>query len=165
MRQRKADPARADDAAAARESALRLLTRREHGATELALKMRQRGFQSEVIASTIADLQSCDWQSDARYAAMMVRQRAASGYGPLYIERELVSKGIDSAAVDRALADLEADAVHDWSAIAVRQLQRRSVSDANAQRKAVSALYRRGFLREQIDEAVATLIVDADAPD
>lgn len=77
------------------DSALRLLTRREHGAMELCDKLRQKGFNQQEITEAVKECQRLGYQSDSRFVASYSRSRISQGYGPLKITQELRSKGID----------------------------------------------------------------------
>lgn len=88
---------------------LRLLARREHSQRELFDKLALRGFSRQEVALVIDDLAEQHWQDDQRYADSYVRQRIASGYGPLRIRYELQQRGI--ADVD---PDAKADEQGGW---------------------------------------------------
>jgi regulatory protein len=88
---------------------LRLLARREHSQRELFDKLALRGFSRQEVALVIDDLAEQHWQDDQRYADSYVRQRIASGYGPLRIRYELQQRGI--AGVD---LDAKADEQGGW---------------------------------------------------
>lgn len=136
------------DPAAARESALRLLARREHSATELATKLAQRGWPPEIIDPLIAQLADAGLQSDFRFAESFARQRAERCYGPRRIRAELSTRGIDAGLARQALEALEID-FHERA----RQFYRRRYGDQAPKdyRERVQrsqALYRRGFETE-----------------
>lgn len=89
--------------AGARDRALRALSRREHSAAELKHKLTRRGHDEAVADSIVENLSAAGWQSDARYAEMLVRNRAEQGYGPLRIEAELEHAGVPQAEITQAL--------------------------------------------------------------
>lgn len=95
--------------AGARETALRALSRREHSAAELKYKLGRRGHDESTIADIVGTLAASGWQSDERYAEMLVRSRAAQGYGPLRIEHELSQAGVADGLIRSALAQAEVD--------------------------------------------------------
>ncbi|PSF14395.1 recombinase RecX [Marinobacter fuscus] len=78
----------------ARSTALRLLARREHSRSELALKLRQRDIPSATIDSVLDDYEQEGWLSDERFADVFARQKMDQGYGPLKIEADLQQKGV-----------------------------------------------------------------------
>ncbi|MFT4046764.1 MAG: regulatory protein RecX [Solimonas sp.] len=109
------------DADAARGRALKLLSRREHSAAELSLKLQRRGAETDVAQQAVAAMQDAGWQSDARYAEMLVRNRIAQGYGPLRIRADLAAARIPETATKAALAAAEAD----WPALCAALRRRR----------------------------------------
>ncbi len=84
-------------------SAIRLLTRREHGAYELAQKLAQKGYSLAAINEAIAECQRLDLQSDSRFAASLCRARIRQGYGPLRIRQELQNLRIEREIVEGLL--------------------------------------------------------------
>jgi len=79
---------------------LRLLSRREHSQKELLDKLALRGFQCDEVAPVIEALAAQNWQNDERYSECYVRQRIASGYGPIRICYELQQRGINKINLD-----------------------------------------------------------------
>jgi regulatory protein len=95
--------------------ALKLLARREHGARELTRKLKARGVADGDATAAVAHAATEGWQSDARYAGMLVRTRVAGGYGPVRIEAELEVAGVPADQVRAALDE----AAVDWRALAI----------------------------------------------
>ncbi|MDD2740275.1 MAG: regulatory protein RecX [Methylomonas lenta] len=79
---------------------LRLLARREHSQKELLDKLALRGFQRDEVEPVIQEMAEQNWQNDERYTECYVRQRIASGYGPIRIRYELQQRGITDADLD-----------------------------------------------------------------
>ncbi len=79
---------------------LRLLARREHSRRELLDKLALRGFNRDEAEPVISEMAEQNWQNDQRYADSYVRQRIASGYGPLRIGYELQQRGIVDVDLD-----------------------------------------------------------------
>jgi len=126
------------------DKALTLLVRREHSARELKTKLARKGLDADASAAALAQLQSKDYQSDARFGEMLVRSRIAQGYGPRWIVAELKTHGIAEAKA-RTLIDA---AEPDWPALVRDLVQRRyGAKPANLAERAKRAnfLLRRGF--------------------
>jgi regulatory protein len=85
------------------DSALRLLTQREHSAYELSIKLKQKGFAAEDIRNAISSCQQSKVQSDQRFVEQYVRMRVGRGYGPVKISQELAAKGIDSTLIAKSI--------------------------------------------------------------
>jgi regulatory protein len=134
-------------------SAVRLLARREHSARELKRKLEQRGIAEDEAASTVEKLNQAGWQSDERYAEMLVRSRISQGYGPVRIEAELEQAGVDGERIAAALGNAAAD----WTALAA-EAQRRHFSALPKTSAERARQYRylagRGFDSSQISMAL-----------
>lgn len=147
------------DPATAQNSALRSLGRREHSAAQLKAKLEFRGYDDETVEQTVEKLTEKGWQSDARYAELLVRSRVAQGYGPVRIEAELSVAGIPDAEIAAALDAAECN----WTELAQSVQQRKfgSLPENMAERhKQYRYLAGRGFAPEQI---FAVLRGDLDA--
>lgn len=127
------------------QRALGLLVRREHSRKELGRKLKARGVDADAVDAAVARLAEEGWQDDTRFAEALVRNRTGSGYGPLHIRAELGTHGLDSEAIEAALATFEGD----WAALARDLVCRRfgpdGPLDLAQRRKAADMLARRGF--------------------
>ena len=136
------------------EKAIALLARREHSARELKSKLEQRGLDDAQTEAALAQLQSKDFQSDARFGEMLVRSRLEGGYGARWIIAELRQHGI----TDTAARDLIDTAEPDWPELVRRQLRRRYGTGKPAgiaeRNKRATFLLRRGY-----DTATVKLVV------
>ena len=108
MRRRRPDRAAAqalpaDDAAATRLAALRLLNRRDYCAAELAARLIERGASEATAAEAVASLARERLVDDARYAEHFVAWHAGRGQGPLRIAQELGERGVDAALIAQAV--------------------------------------------------------------
>lgn len=101
--------------------AIALLARREHGARELARKLRDKAFDAEAVAACIARLQQERLQSDARYAESYVRMRSGKGCGPLRIRAELAERGVGDEFIEPPLDELAGQ----WPELAERARRKR----------------------------------------
>ena len=85
---------------------LRLLARREHSQRELLDKLALRGFTRQEVMPVIDQLVEQHWQDDQRFADSYIRQRLASGYGPLRISYELQQRGVPPIDLDEKVEEL-----------------------------------------------------------
>ena len=141
----------------AQQRALGLLSRREHSTRELKSKLARKGVGAQEADAVLDDLKRADYQSDDRFAAVLIRRRAALGYGPRHIEAELRSHGIQPAT---CTADFDAQ---DWTAIATALARKRygaRLSDRTIRMKAVQFLSRRGFSGREIKLATGGEVED-----
>lgn len=137
------------------QRALALLVRREHSRKELARKLGERGIGQEAAAAAVDRLTREGWQSDARFAEMLVRTRVAHGQGPVRIRAELATHGLDSETIESAMGTFDGD----WRQVALDLARRRfglelTSADMARQRKMADFLYRRGFDADAIRVAL-----------
>lgn len=132
------------------QRALALLTRREHSRQELARKLAARGVEPAQAEAAVAKLAEDGWQSNERFAELLIRSRAARGYGPSHIRAELGTHGLDREAVEIALETFDGD----WTETACDLVRRRfgpgSPGDMPWQRKVADLLLRRGFTHDVV---------------
>ncbi len=117
------------DYAGAKNAALRLLGRREHGRRELAGALQAKGFAAALCAEVVQELQACGLQSDERFAAALVRRRIERGYGPVYIRAELANRQVEETLADAQLNQPD----QFWLEIAARALAKKFPRRAQGQ--------------------------------
>jgi regulatory protein len=133
------------DQGSAYAKALGLLARREHSRRELGRKLRQGGYAGEEAEQALDRLGQQRYQDDDRFAEVLVRSRAAQGYGPLRLRAELKSHGLPEARIRQALDEAGVD----WAEAAAAQLRRRygpaAAADPAEKQRRAQFLLRRGF--------------------
>jgi regulatory protein len=75
-------------------TALRILTPRDHSKYELVQKLKQRGFGSEDIEDAISACVRFDYINDIRTTELFIRQLKRKGFGKKRIQLELTKKGL-----------------------------------------------------------------------
>ncbi|MDH5353148.1 MAG: recombination regulator RecX [Gammaproteobacteria bacterium] len=90
-----------------RNTAMNLLARREHSASELLQKLKQRDHAEEDILKAIEELQADNLQSDARFTESFINQRVNAGYGPIKIRHDLRNRGVNQDLVDAYLGPFQ----------------------------------------------------------
>lgn len=122
-----------------------MLARREHSRRELRARLQRGGYDEEEAEAALDRLGDQHYQDDGRFAEMLLRSRAALGYGPLRVRAELASHGLAAAAIDALLHTAEVD----WEAGARAALRRRhgggAGSDWAERGRRAQFLLRRGF--------------------
>lgn len=136
------------------QRALGLLTRREHSRVELTRKLTSRGVEPDDANAVVDKLADAGWQDDVRFAELLVRSRANTGYGPVRIRAELSTHALSAEIIATALDGFDCD----WFCNARDLLRRRHPAALNgdraAQRKAADFLLRRGFGMAQVMTAL-----------
>lgn len=138
------------DRAEAYGVALRLLVRREHSRFELARKLRSRGFEGEVVEQALDALADEGAQSDARFASEYAQSRAARGYGPDRIERELRERGIAGQAARDSVWGLDEDWDAAMEAARSKRFGPQRPVDFKTRSKQMRFLLNRGFPADMI---------------
>lgn len=139
------------DEQAIRDSAFRLLARREHSRAELARKLEQKQWPAEYVEVVVADMEQKGWQSDERFIASFVRDKVSQKQGRLKILAQATQqKGVSADRVEQALDALEVD----WFALCA-ELRQNKFGDRRSQNekewaRQVRFLQQRGFSSEQI---------------
>jgi len=89
--------------------AVRALGRREHCAAELRVKLQQRDYPDEVIASVLERLKADGYLSEARFAEAFLRMRLRSGEAPWLAAQKARARGLEEDALQEALQDVQDD--------------------------------------------------------
>lgn len=88
--------------------ALDMLSRRWRTAKQIEDKLRERGYDPDVIGQVLDKLRQWDYVDDGRYAESFVRERIAKGDGaPRSIRRRMRHSGIDPETAQEALEALD----------------------------------------------------------
>lgn len=145
-----------DDSTKLRASAVRQLARRETSRRDLTRRLVSRGFERDNVDEVVSDLARRGWQSDDRYAEMLVRHRVQQGYGPRRVLAELGQQGIADAKTWLARAGV------DWVEQARRAREKKYGSAPpptwQERLRQQRFLVQRGFELEQIKAAIGSIV-------
>ncbi|MDD3095235.1 MAG: RecX family transcriptional regulator [Candidatus Neomarinimicrobiota bacterium] len=140
-----------------REKALELLSMREHSRRELSIKLRQKGYQAEIISKVLDNLESRNYISDTRfsglYAEELIRSRRL---GPLKVREKLFSRGISGDRIREILSGYgqEEQAENCRYHFEKKRLQIREENPEKAAEKMIRYLQGKGFDWEIISRIV-----------
>ncbi len=167
----------------ARERALRLLGVRDRSQREVEMRLRQAGFDADVIGQTVVWLAGLDYLNDRRFAATYAAEKERTGWGAHRIRAELASKGVERSVIDEVLErqDEAGSPGATEGADALEQTVRRRFSSQfaadpqGAERRLAGFLARRGYdwdtigrmarmLRAESAEAAKTVPAEPDSP-
>jgi regulatory protein len=134
-------------------TAINLLSRREHSTQELRRKLSGKGCDSGQIDNLLVCLARDKLLSDERFVESFIQSRIDKGVGPLLIQAQLHERGID-AAMCAGFLDMRA---RQWSELA-QIVQRKRFGESLPQNyteraKQMRFLQQRGFTMEQINAA------------
>jgi len=165
MRFRRATPAgpnpRAADPEACREAALRLLERTRRTRSDLARRLRTRGFDAAVVNATLERLAAVGLVDDVEYASAFLRGHGRRPAGKRRVEQELRARGVSAADIAAAFAAAGAagEATPDLEgarrAVAGAARRYRDLEPRVRRQRLYALLARRGFDRDAIEAALA----------
>ena len=139
---------------------LALLARRELSAAQVAERLRQRGFEPDVIDAAIDRLREERALDDRRTATMHARRAAGIfNRGPQRAEQEIVGLGIDRTVAGAVVVEVYAE--QDTRAVLERSLARRLPEGVPiTDRRHLDKLYRY-LVRQGFDPQMATAALRA----
>ena len=140
------------------QTALDLLSRRDHFRRELEDKLRRRGLPEDEIHAAIKRCEALGLIDDERVGTRFVEVRAASrGWGPRRLAGELQQRGMSHHDAER-LASLPSGLAEEALRTALRKLEVRAPEawwrDGQRRARMVSSLITRGF---EADVAIAAV--------
>ncbi len=134
----------------ARNTAMDLLSRREHSYKELFNKLKLRNFESDDIDSALQKLQFENLLNDERFTENYIHYRVKKGFGPLRIKNELSEKGVDNEIVQNQIEEYESI----WSELMEQQRNKKFGHeiplDYKEKVKQARFLQNRGFAAELV---------------
>jgi regulatory protein len=154
-----------DDAGAAEEVALRILTGAAQPAATLQRRLRQRGFSATAARTAVDRCRRRGYVDDAALAASLTARMRRAGRGTARIAAELRRRGVAAEIVESALGPVEergdeAAALEVGRKLLDRELAR-ARDDGGARRRLAGALQRRGFAAGVIAHTLRVLAEEA----
>ena len=130
--------------------ALDILSRREHSAHELKLKLYKKYEAISEIEEVITKLESNNLLNDFRFAETYARIRKRKGFGPNKIHYELTNKGIKESISNEIIS-----AEDGWAHAALQAFRKKykdGISEDTKERlKQKNFLHNRGFSFKEIE--------------
>ena len=143
-------------------SALRILTPRDHSKYELVKKLKQRGFSREDIDAAISSCERFDYINDERTAQVYIRQLKRKGYGKKRIRLELNKKGLKGTRIQSILDQSvsETDEQESAERILKKNINRfkREKDPFKRRDKIYRFLHARGFSQGVIAETIKRIL-------
>ncbi len=134
----------------ARNTAMDLLSRREHSYKELYAKLTVRKFDADDITQALDRLQSENLLNDERFTESYIHFRVMKGFGPLRIKSELTEKGVDNELVQNQMESYASV----WSELMEQQRIKKFgleiPEDYKEKMKQARFLQNRGFAAESV---------------
>ena len=142
-------------------TALRILTRRDHSKHELSQKLKMRGYAGEIIDKVISECERFDYIDDERTTQVFIRQLQRKGYGRKRIQFELNLKGLRGKHIQDALSKSisEADECQGAEKVFQKHARRfdREKDALKRKDKIYRFLYGRGFSKAVISATISKI--------
>jgi len=140
------------------QTALDLLSRRDHFRRELSDKLRHRDFPADQIEAVVARCEDLGLVNDERVAERFVEVRAATrGWGPNRLAAELQKRGVPRNDAER-MATVSSELGEEAIRTALKKLEVRAPErwwqDSQRRARMISSLIARGFAADVAISAV-----------
>jgi len=151
-----------------KQRAFRYLGRRQHSTSELYIKLKQKGYETEFINEVLDDLKKKDYLDDTKFAEMFVEEKIKLKlWGEQKLRNELIKRGINSEIISDILRNKisDEDKLNNALIIATKKydiLKNRSVDKDVIKRKLITFLSSRGYKYDVIKEVCDELIIEDD---
>ncbi|KQA16299.1 recombination regulator RecX [Vibrio metoecus] len=142
------------DLTACRQSALQLLSRRDHSEYELHQKLTLKGHVHEVVDEVVKYCLELGYLSDVRYTASQARQMVHKGYGEQRLRQQLKEKRVAEAVIEQVLAEQTIDWFELAKEVAHKKFKAGKSFERSQYAKQVRYLQYRGFNFDQIRYAL-----------
>ena len=160
-RQNDAAPAKASYQQAM-NTAVRILTNRDHSKYELKQKLQQRGFGSKVIDTVILECERFNYINDLRTADVYISQLKRKAFGKRYIRMALRKKRLSGTAIEIILQKNypEADELENAGRLLEKKMKtfEREADLKKRKDRIYRFLYSRGFKTEIIADIMRNLV-------
>lgn len=133
---------------------IRMLTRREYSAYEIAQKLSSKGHNEDDIVQVLTQLRSDGYQSDKRFSEHYIRHRNGRGIGPNRIRLELNEKGVESSVISQSIEQAEIDWYERAEQVRAKKFKGEVAQSWEEKGKQKQFLDYRGFTQDQIESCV-----------
>jgi len=150
-----------------KQRAFRYLGRRLHSTSELRTKLRQKGYETELINEVLDDLKQKNYLDDIEFAKAFVEEKIKLKlWGEQKLRSELIKRGIKSEIISDVLRDKisDEDKLSNAMIIATKKydtLRNRNMDTEVLKRKLITFLNSRGYNYDVI-KIVCSKLIDED---
>lgn len=140
------------------------LGRRQHSTSELRIKLKQKGYEIELINEIIDDLEQKNYLDDIEFAKAFVEEKIKLKlWGEQKLRSELIKRGINSEIISDVLRDIisDEDQVNNALILATKKydtLSSRNLDKKVIKQKLITFLNSRGYTFDVIKEVCDELI-------
>jgi regulatory protein len=147
-----------------KQRAFRYLGRRQHSTSELRIKLKQKGYETELINEVLDDLKKKNYLDDTEFAKMFVEEKIKLKlWGEQKLRNELIKRGIKSEVISEVLRNIisEEDKLNNVMTVASKKydtLRNRKLDKDVIKKKLITFLNSRGYNYAVIKEVCDELI-------
>ena len=151
-----------------KQRAFRYLGRRQHSTSELRIKLKQKGYETELINDVLDDLKNKNYLDDTEFAKMFVEEKIKLKlWSEQKLKSELIKKGINAEIISDVLRNIisDEDTLNNAMTVAEKKydnLKNRDVENDVIKSKLVAFLKSRGYNYDVIKEVCDELIIEDD---
>jgi regulatory protein len=151
-----------------KQRAFRYLGRRQHSTSELRIKLKQKGYETELINQVLDDLKQKNYLDDTKFAEMFVEEKIKLKlWGEQKLRSELIKRGIKSEIISDVIRNKvsEQDKLSYAMILASKKyetLRNRNVDKDVIKRKLITFLNSCGYNYDVIKEVCDELIIEDD---
>ncbi len=128
----------------------RLLTRRDYSHLELIQRLKAKGCKSEDIEVIVTEFAEKGLLCEQRFTENYIYWRKCKGMGPLRIQQELQTKGIQAETIAELLDITDNLWLEEIRRVWQKHFKKKRPEDIKERAKQMRFLQARGFTREQI---------------
>ena len=149
-----------------KQRAFRYLGRRQHSTSELRIKLKQKGYETELINDVLDDLKQKNYLDDTKFANMFVEEKIKLKlWGEQKLRSELIKKGIKTEIISDVLRNIisDEDKLNNAMTVAEKKydiLKNRNVENDVIKSKLMAFLKSRGYNYDVIKEVCDVLIIE-----
>jgi regulatory protein len=155
---RNQEPVTSDQQQKAMNTAVRVLARRDHTRLEIEQKLKQRGYDQEIIQAVVLECERLNYIDDERTAKVYIFQLARRGFGFRRIRQELLKKGLRGDRFEQIVQESRMEIDEREIASSVLQKKMKSFEREEDSKKRKDKIYRflysRGFSQSVITELI-----------
>jgi regulatory protein len=151
-----------------KQRAFRYLSRRQHSTSELRIKLKQKGYETELINEVLDDLKKKNYLDDTEFAKMFVEEKIKLKlWGEQKLRNELIKRGIKSEIISDVLRNIisDEDKLNNVMTVASKKydtLRNRKLDEDVIKKKLITFLNSRGYDYAVIKEVCDELIIEDD---
>ena len=144
----------------AMNTAVRILTHRDHSKFELKQKLQQRGFTTNVIDTVLAECERLNYIDDIRTASVYISQLKRKCFGKRHIRLALKKKRLSGAVIEKILLEnyTEAEERENADKLLDKKIKTfyREEDSKKRRDRIYRFLYSRGFNKDVITDLLRT---------